>query len=118
MAPLHRPGWREAGVSGGYLRRPPTVVLSVAPAANLGVFDALILTGSPVRGLRPERAARLDTENLPRPVIATSSPFFRVLATVVVREFTARVASARDSPLSLAIASINSLLFQCLLLLS
>ena len=75
-------------------RRP--AVLSVAQAANLGVFDALILTGSPVCGLPPVRAARLDTENQPKP-IATSSPFFGLLATVVVREFTARVSSARDS---------------------
>ena len=44
-----------------------TAVLSVAPAANLGVFDALILTGSPVCGLRSVRAARLDIENLPEP---------------------------------------------------
>ena len=37
-------------------------------AQNLAVLVALILSFSPVAGLRPVRAARLPTANVPRPV--------------------------------------------------
>src|SRR6185312_17123354 len=52
-----------------------TVCLRLAPGVNFGALDALIFTFSPVRGLTPWRAARLTTENLPKPVMTTSSPF-------------------------------------------
>jgi hypothetical protein len=42
-----------------------TAVLNDAPAVNFGVVLALILIACPVAGLRPLRAARLLTENLP-----------------------------------------------------
>jgi hypothetical protein len=71
----------------GYFRRVPlTACLSVAPAENFGALDALILTGAPVCGLRPVRAPRLATENFPKPVIATSSPFLSVLCTVLIKD--------------------------------
>lgn len=49
---------------------------SALPALNAGTFDALILMVWPVRGLRPERAARLRTTKVPKPTSDTSSPFF------------------------------------------
>ena len=70
-----------------------TACFSDAPAENLGAFDALIFTFSPVRGLTPWRAARLTTENLPKPVMLTSSPFFSVLVTVSSSDSIARAES-------------------------
>src|SRR6185437_13960473 len=49
---------------------------SALPALNAGTFDALILMVTPVRGLRPVRAARLRTTKVPKPTSETSSPFF------------------------------------------
>src|SRR2546421_4219117 len=48
------------------------------PAEKRGRLAALILTGVPVRGSRPSRAARLTTLKLPNPMILTSPPFFKV----------------------------------------
>src|SRR3546814_13432145 len=45
------------------------------PALNLGWVDALIVIGSPVRGLRPVDALRFETEKVPKPTRRTSSPF-------------------------------------------
>src|SRR5215204_6274859 len=45
-------------------------------------FDALILIGSPVCGLRPMRAARLRTCRMPRPLRRILSPFFRLLVII------------------------------------
>jgi hypothetical protein len=78
---------------------------------NFGALLALIFTVSPVCGLRPVRAPRWATENLPKPVRAISSPFFSVFSTVVRNDSTARRASALVRPLSCATASTNSLLF-------
>jgi hypothetical protein len=88
-----------------------TACLSVAPGENFGAFDALILTRSPVRGFTPWRAARLTTENLPKPVMMTSSPFFNVLLTVSSSDSIAREESALERPLSEATASISWDLF-------
>ena len=44
-----------------------TADLKAAPAENFTPFDAAICTGSPVRGLRPVRAARDERENEPKP---------------------------------------------------
>src|ERR1700677_2185275 len=102
----------------GYFFLPLTAAFNVAPALNFGAFDALILTFSPVRGLTPWRAARLTTENLPKPVIATSSPFFSDLVTVSSSDSTARVVSAFVRPASFEIASINCDLFMSMFLSS
>src|SRR6186997_2942663 len=55
-----------------------TASFSPLPAEKRGRFAALIFTGAPVRGSRPSRAARLTTRKLPKPMIFTSPPFFRV----------------------------------------
>ena len=88
-----------------------TACLSDAPAENFGALEALIFTRSPVRGLTPWRAARLTTENFPKPVMLTSSPFLSVLVTVPTSDSIARAESALLSPLSAATASINCDLF-------
>ena len=46
---------------------------------NLGTLAALILIVSPVWGLRPVRAFRLLTLNVPKPVSVSLSPFFKAL---------------------------------------
>ena len=57
----------------------PLAILSVKPfpALNLGTFLALIFKTAPVCGLRPTRAARLETEKVPKPTSVTLSPFFK-----------------------------------------
>lgn len=45
-----------------------TAFFKITPALNLGTFEALILISLPVAGLRPVRAARLATSNVPKPV--------------------------------------------------
>jgi len=50
-----------------------TADLNAAPAENFTPFDAAICTGSPVRGLRPVRAARDERENEPKPGSVTLS---------------------------------------------
>ena len=52
-----------------------TADLKAAPAENFTPFDAAICTGSPVRGLRPVRAARDERENEPKPGNVTLSSF-------------------------------------------
>ena len=59
---------------------PLTVSLSSAPAKNFGTLLAAIWIRSPVCGLTPWRAPRSATENLPKPVKATSPPRFSVSA--------------------------------------
>ena len=70
---------RHDGPSPAMFLRAARRAFSDAPAENFGAFEALIFTRSPVRGLTPWRAARLTTENLPKPVMPTSSPFLSVL---------------------------------------
>ena len=45
-----------------------TAFFNKAPALNLGALEAGILISLPVAGLRPLRAERLATENVPKPV--------------------------------------------------
>src|SRR6184192_1537303 len=68
-----------------YLER-LTAFFSSAPAVNFATFRAAILIVAPVCGLRPLRAFLCDTENVPKPISATRSPFFSaevMLSTVV-----------------------------------
>ncbi len=44
-----------------------TEFFNVRPALKRTDFEALILMASPVRGLRPLRAARLETLKVPKP---------------------------------------------------
>jgi hypothetical protein len=45
-----------------------TESLNALPAENFTVFEAAILSGSPVFGLRPIRAARFPEANVPNPI--------------------------------------------------
>src|SRR4051812_37485968 len=82
-----------------------------APALNLATRLAAILIGLPVCGLRPLRAERLATVNVPKPMRATRSPFFKVLEVTFIKASNARDASALVIFASDAIASTNSALF-------
>src|SRR5690606_16342402 len=88
-----------------------TASLSALPALKPGFIEAAILISSPVRGLRPVRAARLRTSKVPKPTRVTLSPFFRALVMVAMTASTARPASARDRSAAPATASMNSALF-------
>ena len=48
------------------------------PDTNAGTLDAAILISAPVCGLRPVRAARAFTLNVPKPINCTGSPFLRL----------------------------------------
>ena len=48
------------------------------PDTKAGTLDAAILISAPVCGLRPVRAARLFTLNVPKPINCTASPFFKL----------------------------------------
>src|SRR5690606_16799872 len=103
-----RPPVRRPGASTRYQF---TESLRPLPALNLGCVDALIVIGSPVRGLRPVEALRLATENVPNPTRRTSSPFDSAVVMVSNTPSTAFVASLRESPLASATAPISSFLF-------
>ncbi len=64
------------------------------PALNLATVFAGISIALPVLGLRPVRAALLDTEKVPKPVRTTDSPFDNELVTLSRRDCKARLASA------------------------
>src|SRR3977135_41925 len=67
-----------------YLRL--TAFFSSAPAENFATFRAAILMVAPVCGLRPLRAFLCETENVPKPINATRSPFLKaevMLSTLV-----------------------------------
>lgn len=63
----------EAAAFGSFLA-PLTTSLNPWPALNFGTEVFLILTDSPVRGLRPVRAGRATFSKTPKPEIATFSP--------------------------------------------
>src|SRR5262245_12911141 len=67
-----------------------------------------ILMASPVAGLRPIRALRLTTLNLPRPFIGTSPPFLIVFSTTVVSPSRNIFALLRSEPAASDRAWINS----------
>jgi len=78
---------------------------------NFGWLEALMVIGSPVRGLRPVEALRLATEKVPKPTRRTSSPLASAAVIVSNTPSTALVASLRESPLASATAPISSFLF-------
>src|SRR4051794_18423794 len=57
------------------LTAPLTTPLNCEPGRNFGTDVFFTLTASPVRGLRPVRAARSTFSNTPNPVMATFSPW-------------------------------------------
>jgi hypothetical protein len=81
------------------------------PGRNLGTLAALILIAVPVRGLRPVRAARRPTANVPKPTKETEPPFFNVVLTAPITESKALVAAALEMSACVAMCSINSVLF-------
>jgi hypothetical protein len=93
------------------------VDFNVDEALNFIAFEALICTGSPVRGLRPVRAGRLVTLNAPKPGHATLSPFFAFATTVSKNAPIVRSASAFETFAALATASMSSDLVIIVLLL-
>jgi hypothetical protein len=88
-----------------------TASLSALPGLKRGTLAALIFRAAPVRGLRPVRAARLLTLNVPKPTKETVSPFFNVFRTASVKAANARVAAALEMSDLLAMCSISSALF-------
>src|ERR687894_820891 len=76
-----------------------TASLSSLAGLKAIFFEALILIGSPVCGLRPVRAARLRTCRMPRPVTLAFSPetftgFFSAPGAVAFAGFFAAFAAA------------------------
>ena len=68
--------------SSGYF----TPSVSLVPALNLTTFLAGIWMVSPDWGLRPSRAARSETEKVPKPTKVTLSPAF--IASAIASEYT------------------------------
>jgi hypothetical protein len=104
-------GWLEQdplSVERSYLF---TADLKAAPAENFTPFDAAIWTGSPVRGLRPVRAARDDCEKEPKPGSVTLSPDATAPCTASMTAFNARSASALLNPACSEMFSTSSDLF-------
>src|SRR5690242_16444802 len=81
------------------------------PALNLGCVEALIVIGSPVRGLRPVEALRLETEKVPNPTRRTSSPFLSAAVIESNTDSTALLASPLLRPDLSATSPISSCLF-------
>lgn len=72
---------------------------------------------SPVLGLRPSRAARGLTLNVPNPINVTSSPFFSALIMLSTVAFNAAVASCYDKSAISAMCDTKSFC-SCLYFLS
>src|SRR5262249_45656678 len=114
-AHLARPGAAVAGTlllrrtEGRYL----TAFLSAAPAVNFGTREAAIWILSPVAGLRPSRALRCETLNLPKPENVTSLPRFRADSIVSSIASTASPASFLLNPARSATWSTNSDFVTC-----
>ena len=85
-----------------------TESLNALPAENLTVLAAAILSGSPVFGLRPMRAARLPEAKVPKPISCTESPLVTALMICSIAEFNANSALALEISASSAIAAISS----------
>jgi hypothetical protein len=88
-----------------------TKCLNSAPARNFGAQAAGILIVFPVCGLRPIRALRLALVKVPKPTNLTSSPFFTVFLTLVIKQSTMCSHCAFGIFVSNAIFSINCALF-------
>ena len=84
-----------------------TISFNGLPALNAGTLTAGICTTSPVRGLRPERAALSRTKKLPKPIKVTVSPFANASFTESKNAFTAAAESLIVKPDFLAMLSTN-----------
>src|SRR5581483_8470201 len=74
-------------------------------------FEALILTGSPVAGLRPVRAARSTRANLAKPEIVIGSPFAVTPVITSVRPFSVASTVLASCPVWTATALTSWLRF-------
>ena len=90
---------------------PLVIALNSAPARNAGTEVFLTLTLAPVAGLRAVRAARLRFSKMPKPVMATRSPFDTLTYTVWMKLSTAAAAAFLSSASRADTASMNSALF-------
>src|SRR5664279_4359571 len=88
-----------------------TCFLSFTPGVNLATLRAAILMTPPVCGLRPLRALRWETENVPKPTRVTRSPFFSARMTASIRVSMAAAALVLVMPVEAAIFSTRSPLF-------
>jgi len=70
-------------------------------------LDALILTSSPVWGLRPRRAARSTLANLAKPVMVMDSPLAVTAVTTSVKPRTAWSTTFTSTPVCAAIATTS-----------
>ena len=80
-----------------------------APALNFTTFLAAILMVSPVRGLRPSRAERSETDQEPNPTKDTRPPPLRALPTLPKKDSNAFFAAAFEMPWQLMLASPKQL---------
>src|ERR1039457_5900558 len=83
---------------------------SALAAENFAALLAAMLIVAPVDGLRPCRAARWLTLNLPKPASATSPPAASSSETTSIAVSTTCRAWLADSPLRLATCSASSFL--------
>ncbi len=88
-----------------------TASFNALPAEKAGALRAAIFNSAPVRGLRPVRAARLDTLNVPKPIKVTVLLFLSAAVIASVAASHARPAAAFERSALAAIALINSDLF-------
>src|ERR1017187_1571658 len=88
-----------------------TCFLSSTPGVNLATLRAAILMTPPVCGLRPLRALRCETENVPKPTRVTRSPFFSASVTASIRVSMAAAALVLVMPVEAATFSTRSPLF-------
>src|SRR5579863_1050312 len=88
-----------------------TAFFSSAPGVNFATLRAAILMVAPVCGLRPLRAFLCDTENVPKPISATRSPFFSAPVMLSTAVSIAVPACALLIPAPPAMRSMRSALF-------
>ena len=105
-----RKTWARHGIKRGYFFL-FTASLKALPAVNFTVRAAAILMVSPVRGLRPVRAARLPEPKVPNPTSCTASPLVTALIMVAIVAFSTSSTEAFDESVALATASTSSALF-------
>src|SRR5574341_1202874 len=103
-------GTRRARAPGARATGQRMADLNVLPAEKRGTLVAAILMASPVRGLRPMRALRLDTAKVPNPTRETRWPFLSAPVTPVTKALSAFPADVLVIPAEFAILSINSAL--------
>src|SRR5204863_4541356 len=87
-----------------------TAPFSVRLGLKRGTFACGIVISLPVRGLRPLRAARLFTQNVPKPLIVTRRPLRSESKTALTNAFIARSAECLEEPAALAICATSSAL--------